>query len=236
MYHSSFRTAMPFVLIAGWLLNADAAPAQVVTLYDNLANQPQGFQSVDANAWTATRFSTDASNYMLTSATLKLYTESFGSGTFFVKLFSDNAGQPGTALATLASGSNPLSVGFQPTDVAFNGLSQPLSANTNYWIVFGDNAGPALDLRWGVADPGGSGVGYQAFRCSTGNQGATWGSFDTDHAMQMQLIGNVIVPEPGSMVLAGLGFAGASIAGWRKRRAARVSGPFFLWSLQRELG
>ena len=80
---------------------------------------------------------------MLTSATLKLYTESGGSGTFFVKLFSDTAGQPGTALATLASGPNPLSVGFQATDVAFNGLNQLLLANTNYWIVFGDNPGPA---------------------------------------------------------------------------------------------
>ena len=74
---------------------------------------------------------------------LKLYTETGGSGTFFVKLFSDNANQPGTALATLASGPNPLSVGFQATDVAFNGLNQPLLANTNYWIVFGDNPGPA---------------------------------------------------------------------------------------------
>jgi PEP-CTERM motif-containing protein len=36
-------------------------------------------------------------------------------------------------------------------------------------------------------------------------------------------LSNVAVPEPGSMVLGGLGLVGASIAGWRKRRAARVS-------------
>jgi hypothetical protein len=217
MNRSSFRTTMPFVLIAGWLLSAASAAYAQVTLFNNLGNQPQGFQSVDANSWTATRFNTDANNYMLTSATLKLYTESGGSGTFFVKLFSDNAGQPGTALATLTSGPNPLSVGFQATDVAFNGLNQLLSANTNYWIVFGDNPGPALDLRWSAANPGGSGVGYQAFRCSTGNQGISWGSFDTDHAMQMQLTGSV-VPEPGSMLLAGLGLASI----WRFRRKKQV--------------
>ena len=171
MNRSSFRTAMPFVLIAGWLLSAASAAHAQVTLFNNLGNQPQGFADMDANNWIATRFNTDANNYMLTSATLKLYTESGGSGTFFVKLFSDNASQPGTALATLASGPNPLTVGFQATDVAFNGLNQPLLANTNYWIVFGDNPGPALDLRWSAVNPGGSGVGYQAFRCSTGKSG-----------------------------------------------------------------
>jgi len=217
MNRSSFRIAIQFVAIAGWLLSADAAHAQAVTLFNNLGNQPQGFQSVDANNWSATRFNTDANNYMLTSATLKLYTESFGSGTFFVKLFSDTAGQPGTALATLASGPNPLSVGFQATDVAFNGLNQLLSANTNYWIVFGDNPGAALDLRWSAVNPGGSGVGYQALRCFTANQGISWGGFDTDHAMQMQLTGSV-VPEPGSMLLAGLGLASI----WRFRRKKQI--------------
>jgi hypothetical protein len=216
MNRSSFHTAMPFLLIAGGVLCAASAAHAQVTLFNNLGNPPQGFQSVDANNWTATRFNTDANNYMLTSATLKLYTENFGSGTFFVKLFSDNSGQPGTALATLASGPNPLSVGFQATDVAFNGLNQPLLANTNYWIVFGDNPGAALDLRWSVVNPGGSGVGYQAFRCSTGNQGVSWGSFDTDHAMQMQLTGFVVVPEPSSMLLGGLGLA--SIWGLRRRK------------------
>jgi hypothetical protein len=216
---SSFRTATPFVLIAGWVLSAASAAYAQVTLFNNLGNQPQGFQSVDASNWSATRFNTDANNYMLTSATLKLYTESFGSGTFFVKLFSDTAGQPGTALATLASGPNPLSVGFQATDVAFNGLNQPLTANTNYWIVFGDNPGPALDLRWSAVNPGGSGVGYQAFRSFTANQGTTWGGFDTDHAMQMQLTGTVFVPEPGSMALGLIGAGGFWIARRTKNRS-----------------
>jgi PEP-CTERM motif len=217
MKRSSFRTSMPFVLIAWWALSAASGAYAQVTLFNNLGNQPQGFQSVDANNWSATRFNTDANNYMLTSATLKLYTESGGTGTFFVKLFSDTAGQPGTALATLASGPNPLSVGFQATDVAFNGLNQPLLANTNYWIVFGDNPGPALDLRWSAVNPGGSGVGYQALRCFTGNQGISWGGFDTDHAMQMQLTASV-VPEPGSMLLAGLGLASI----WRFRRKKQI--------------
>lgn len=215
MKRSSFRIDPSFVLIAGCVLcNACPASAQVVNLFNNLGNQPQGFQSVDANAWMAQRFNTGSDNLMLTSATLKLYTESFGSGTFFVRLFSDAAGQPGTSLATLVSGPNPLSNGFQATDVAFNGLNQPLSANTNYWIVFGDNPGAALDLRWGVANPGGSGIGYQALRCSTGNQGTTWGSFDTDHAMQMQLTGSVVVPEPASMALGLVGAGGL----WFARR------------------
>jgi len=219
MTRSSLRASMPFVLIAGWVLSVAGASHAQVTLFNNLGNQPQGFANLDANNWIATRFNTDANNYTLTSATLKLYTETGGSGTFFVKLFSDNANQPGTALATLASGPNPLTVGFQATDVAFNGLNQPLSANTNYWIVFGDNPGPALDLRWSAVNPGGSGVGYQAFRCSTANGGISWGSFDTDHAMQMQLTGSVVVPEPGSMVLGLIGAGGFWIARRTKNRS-----------------
>jgi hypothetical protein len=203
---------MPFVLIAGWVLSvASAAHAQVV-LYDNLANTTQGFRSVDEFNWEAERFNTDSNNLMLTSATLRFFSQNGGTGTFFLKLFSDNAGQPGTALATLASGPNPLS-GLQG-DVTFSGLNQLLSANTNYWIVFGDNPGPSLDLRWGVANPGGSGVGFQNLIGNTGNQGTSWG-LETTHAMQMQLTGSVFVPEPGSMALGLIGAGGM----WFARRA-----------------
>lgn len=220
MNRSSFRIAMPFVLIAGWSpFAASAAHAQVVTLYDNLANTTQGFRSVDEFNWQAGRFNTDANNLVLTRVVLRLYTETGGSGTFFVRLFSDAAGQPGTSLATLASGPNPLTVGFQGTNVSFDGFTQPLQPNTNYWIVFGDNAGPTLDLRWGVALPPGGGVGYQTINAFTGNQGASW-TLQGGFATQMQLTAS-IVPEPGSTALGLIGAGGLWLA--RRGQSARKS-------------
>lgn len=217
MNRSICRNALPFVLVAGGLLCAATGAHAQVTLYDNVGNATQGFRSVDEFNWQAGRFNTGPDNLMLTRAVLRLYTESVGgSGTFFLRLFSDNAGQPGTSLATLVSGPNPLTVGFQGTNVAFDGLSAPLSANTNYWIVLGDNPGPALDLRWGVAFPPGSGIGYQTLNAFSGNQGATW-TLQGSVATQMQLTATV-VPEPGSMLLGGLGLAATTIVGWRKRR------------------
>lgn len=218
MNHTTFFKGMPFILVAGGLLAAANSAQAQVTLYDNLANTTQGFRGVDEFNWQAGRFNTGPDNLMLTRAVLRLYTESVGgSGTFFLRLFSDNAGQPGTSLATLVSGTNPLTTGFQGINVAFDGLSAPLSANTNYWIVFGDNPGPALDLRWGVANPPGSGIGYQTLNAFSGNQGGSW-SLQSSVATQMQLTATV-VPEPGSMILGGLGLAATTIVGWRKRRS-----------------
>jgi hypothetical protein len=99
---------------------------------------------------------------------------------------------------------------------------QLLLPHTNYWIVFGDNAGPSLDLRWGVAGPPGGGVGYQTINAFTGNQGASWtlqGSFAT----QMQLTASV-VPEPGSMLLGLIGAGGVWFARGRKIKNKKVSG------------
>jgi hypothetical protein len=120
-------------------------------------------------------------------------------------------------LATLASGPNPLTAGFQGTNVAFDGLSQLLLPNTNYWIVFGENAGPSLDLRWGAASPPGSGVGYQTVTAFTGNQEASW-TLQGGFAAQMQLTATV-VPEPGSAALGLIGSAGIWFA--RRSKTAR---------------
>ena len=93
-------------------------------------------------------------------------------------------------LITASASPEALALALQaPTD--FGALASALGSTVM--------PGPALDLRWSAVNPGGSGVGYQAFRCSTSNQGVTWGSFDTDHAEQMQLTGSVFVPEPGSI-------------------------------------
>ena len=139
------------VLVASLLLALFAGGVRGDTvIFDNLATTSQGFGSVSSTFWEAQRFSSDATNLILTSATLTLYSESAGSGTFFVDLYADAAGHPAPALANLFTGPNPFGPTFpQSGNILFSGLNQTLTPNTNYWVVLGESAGSALDIRWG---------------------------------------------------------------------------------------
>jgi hypothetical protein len=194
-------------LIAGLLLALLTASGLVradTTIFDNLAQTSQGFSSVSDTFWEAQKFKSDSTNLLLTSGTLTLYSGTAGSGTFFLNLYSDAAGQPGTSLANLFTGPNPFAGPTFPQtgDVLFGGLSQALTPNTNYWLVLGESAGSALDIRWGSTSiPTGTGSGFQAIAANTSNQGAGWSlSVNIPHKMQLTAI-----PEPGSMLLGLLG-------------------------------
>jgi hypothetical protein len=193
------------ILAAGMLVALVAGSLRADTIiFDNLATSSQGFGSVSSSFWEAQRFNTDATNLRLTSATLRLYSENAGSGNFFVDLYSDAAGQPGASLANLFTGPNPFSGTFPQTgNILFGGLSQTLAPNTNYWVVLGESAGSALDIRWGSTGTAtGSGSGFQATNANTPNQGGGWG-VNAAGPHQMQL--TAIIPEPASVLLVLLG-------------------------------
>jgi hypothetical protein len=186
------------LLISGGVVRADTV------IFDNLAVPSQGFGSVSNTFWEAQRFNSDATNLKLTSATLTLYSESAGSGTFFVDLYSDAAGQPGASLANLFTGPNPFGPTFpQSGNILFGGLNQALTPNTNYWIVLGESAGSALDIRWGSSSIlTGTGSGFQANSANTPNQGGGWQvNTSTPHKMQL----TATIPEPASLLLVMLG-------------------------------
>src|SRR4051794_6944991 len=99
---------MQNALIAGLLLALfTGGEARAAVIFDNLSTTTQGFSSLSDTAWEGTRFNSDTTNLVLTSATLTLFAGTQGSGTFFLRLYSDSANQPGISLATLFTGANP---------------------------------------------------------------------------------------------------------------------------------
>jgi hypothetical protein len=153
-----------------------------------------------------------------------LYSGSGGSGTFFVRLSADAAGQPGASIATLFSGPEPFTGALpQNGNILFGGLSQPLTPNTNYWLVLGENPGATFDLRWGTTasptTPAGTGSGYQEVVATTINQGSTWG-VSSGPGTSVRLMQITAVPEPGSGI--GLVLGVIAVVTGRRRVTSRL--------------
>lgn len=191
-----------------------------VVIFNNLSTTTQGFGQVSPTFYEAQRFNSDAVNLQLTSATLTLYADNAGSGNFAIDLYSDAAGVPGAPVANLFTGPNPFA---GPTfsasgDVLFSGLNQPLTANTDYWIVLHESAGSSLDIRWGsTSSLTGTGSGFQSAAAQSPNAGVGWNPEGSAHKMQL-----TAVPEPASAcILAGV-LAAAGILSRRRRHVAGV--------------
>jgi hypothetical protein len=187
------------------------ARAQTV-IFDNLNNGNNGYRGVSSTSWDAQRFNSDSTNLFLVSLTLNLSTQP-GSGTAFLSLYSDAAGHPGAQIANLFTGVPGSG------NVTFGNLSQPLSPNTNYWLVLGTNGG-TLNLGWGVTSTlTGTGSGFQTTAASTSNSGTNWSVFG-DAPYQTRITANT-VPEPEAITTFAMGLAGLVLLRlWRVRRAA----------------
>ncbi|MBI3880928.1 MAG: PEP-CTERM sorting domain-containing protein [Verrucomicrobia bacterium] len=207
------RAGLLLALLIGWALSSGgSARAASTVIFNNITNGNNGNFGTDTNTWDAQRFNSDATNLFLSSVTLRLSYIS-GSGTFSLSLYSDNANQPGTSLATLFTGINPGS-----GDILFGGLNQPLAPSSNYWLVLGENAGATMNLGWGVTlSSAGSGSGFQTTTARSLNQGVNW-SVDNSAPFQAVI---TAVPEPGSALLGLLGGGGLLWAARRDRRGSR---------------
>lgn len=208
----------PFVRLAcllALLAGAEAVRADTI-IFDNLNTTNNGFRGTSATSWDAQRFNSDAINLLLTSATLNLSVNP-GAGTFFLRLYSDVAGQPGSAIATFYDGPS-LGSGA----IAFNNLNQVLLPSTNYWLVLGENPGSTLAVNWGITSTlTGTGSGFQTNAGLTTNSGVNWQTF-TNVPYQTQLTATV-VPEPSVAFLSGVGLVVLVVLKRRHIRSASHS-------------
>lgn len=177
-----------------------AGNANSTLLYNNLNSTNSGADGVTSFGPLGDSFSTGAGGFALGDVKLLLLGDSTTSGSISVDLFSDNSTSPGTLLQNIGSLSDSsLTSSLSVFDFSL-GLSYALAANTRYWIVVSSTDSSA---QWGWSlDNSALGVAGEYF--SNVN-----GVFpNTDGPYQMQLgSGGSTVPEPGTMLLLGLGLA-----------------------------
>lgn len=118
-----------------------------------------------------------------------------------------------------------IAAGAAPAIYDFVG-SYWMSANTNYWVVVRDASPTIGKFRWDYNLNGdtpvavnSSGFSYIAAARST-NDGGSWARNTTANALSVEL---VAVPEPPTIILAGLGAAAAVGQGLRRRKMRQAT-------------
>jgi hypothetical protein len=226
--HKNQNTCMKTILLlssrrpsifAAMLLLAGLTRAAAQSLISNTDQPGFGlFPTVFAGQWVAAPFRTGADPARLDSISLYEWTfADLPAGTFSVSIWGDQNGQPSAVLAGggLSGPSVPLGAAFQSYTSAA-GIS--LAANTEYWVVASsDVADYSEAYTWGTANTTSysSSFGWQFFDHYdwTPNHGTTWNvaegtDYGNNFGPQLLAINGVIVPEPSSWTLLGLGTVG----------------------------
>jgi len=198
------RSCIAVVAVAFLTFGATCPTADAAVIYDNIGNGGNGFFGVSSNDWRAQRFNSDATNLKLSDVTLSLALPT-ARGNFSLSLYSDVANHPGASVGTLFSGTTT-AAGVDPGgNVLFGGLTQAMSPNTNYWLVFSVAPGDLTTFGWEVTlNASGSGSGFQTASAGSTNQGLNWGALSAPVKTQI----NATVPEPSSVALVLFGIAG----------------------------
>lgn len=189
-----------------WLVTSTCAfflssYAAAATLSDNLSSTVAGTEPVSGNTWVAAEFSTDASTYTLSSATLML--QNFTPGTATLYLYRDAAGQPGTTEGNLSS---PGTYSTTISATTFAGNNLLLLPNSNYWLVLTANTG---DFEWAWTESSsGSGAGFEANWSASNDAGATWFTSSTEPEISSVMASPTAsaVPEPSVVGLLAIGY------------------------------
>lgn len=152
----------------------------------------------------AVGFTTGASDLDLTSVEVLLGASGLGAGSVIFNLYNDNAGVPGSSIASVGTGT--LNAGDPSSIFTFSSLAVLLNASTTYWLVasFDTSNGP----RWDQANPPAapsSGLGtYIGYQFDSTGTGTSWVASGTFNAVE---IDGTAVPEPSSIGLLLLGGA-----------------------------
>ena len=189
-----------------------ANQAQATTLVSNLGESNDGVDPIITTHWGGSNFTTGIDSYQLTGVSLPLVAVT-SSANFFVSLYSNNAGQPGSALTSFT----PTTTIGSPATYAFTpNSSVTLAANTTYWLVAGISSGvgeydwsyttsfnQTSSAGWTIGD----GYAY------TGDGGASWTLLPTAGPYFFSVDGAIApaatTPEPSFLVgLLGLGALG----------------------------
>jgi hypothetical protein len=169
-------------------------------------------------------FTTGTSHYVLDSVDLPLGVTGAGNGSPKLKIYSDNAGKPGTELdATFTSPT------FGTQSVYNLSLATPfaMSASTSYWLVLSDStASSQTKFNWYYSDTfssptarNDSGLTFLAGARSL-NGGTTWAT-NNAFAQTGISVNATAVPEPTTYALAAIA-TGMMAAVARRRKPGKA--------------
>lgn len=190
-----------------------SASAQIVTV-TNLG-EPPGGNATTPNAQTS--FTTGAFGPLeLVAATIRVFSTDFGgsggNANYTLNLLSDNAGTPGSLIASSNVFTRTLGAfGSVEEDAQFDFSGIPLSAGTTYWLDV--TANPDLNINQAFRFTGSSNEA-SAFGWTIGNDLFINDNFVISAPMMISISASA-VPEPSTYLL--LGMAGA-VGAWRLRR------------------
>jgi hypothetical protein len=205
-----------------------ATPIPVSALSNNFSTVTDGNSTVSGSTWFASGFTTGSSTSYLNLSGINLSLAVSGTASSavpVVRIFSGSS-NPTTLLQTLTGPTITNSFPAQTFTFAPSSVPLTLSANTNYWVVLSAAAGD--QFGWYVADDSPSEQNGSGFNFVSGvrssNGGSSWNSnvLASVGAVSVQVVQPV--PEPSTIMLAGIGVAGAIVIDHSRRRRFRRSG------------
>lgn len=205
--------------ISALALSATAARAGVV--FSNDFEDPAGFTlNITSTNSYATGFTTGATASFLDLTGVKLSLKSSSTSSIpVVSIFSNGGGNvPGTLLATL-SGPASITNTLSAQDFLFTG-GLSLSPNTNYWVVL-SATGAGSSYQWEFANSAPDQQNLSGYAAIGGRRKVGAGSWTTNASAALGMIEVQAVPEPSTLILAGIGVAGAVAVDTKRRRRRR---------------
>jgi hypothetical protein len=197
------------VLVLAPVLHADE------TLLSNLPSNDGGQGIVSSGTQRAVSFTTSGTAFSVTSVTMRLTNYISSTDTALLTFRLNNGGSPSATV--FASLNAPVSESNADGNFVFTPTSGiTLTANTTYWLVIAA-ASNAETFSWLRSDPSETPTGLATFgiQAISENSGGTW-SAGSNGPHSFAINGNT-VPEPGTILLVGLGLAGVL---YFRRRAA----------------
>ncbi|MFM8442653.1 MAG: choice-of-anchor R domain-containing protein [Methylococcus sp.] len=180
-----------------------------VVLFNNLDRNPYYITLSTDKAWSAQQIAAMPQSYTLTSVSLLMRRES-GTGAAVVRIFSDNAGQPGAPIGIMTS---PGSYSGTLALTLFTAAGITLEAHKRYWVVL-SSADVATTFAWSFTDNAtGAGDGFSSEWRDSSNSGASWsGSGAYPYRMTVEgLPGPVVLSNFNAPLWGGTSFNLASL-------------------------